>query len=167
MNNRFFIGTLILLILLSYGILFKSDSQAQLTPTKFKVAVRVQGSDNIAHLLEVEGAIKRELRTFEDVQIVENSIKDALWDYLIYIDLHKIQGYGMYAYYTSFYKKIPIRRFNPIWQEPYKKVPAVELPFSFIGTVRVNDVGNLAEVTAADFGRLLQAIREDRETRRR
>ena len=87
MNNRFFIGTLILLILLRYGILFKSDSQAQLTPTKFKVAVRVQGSDNIAHLLEVEGAIKRELRTFEDVQIVENSIKDALWDYLIYIDL--------------------------------------------------------------------------------
>lgn len=167
MNNRFFIATLILLVLLSCGILFKADSQAQLTPPKFKVAVRVQCSDNIAHQLEVEGAIKRELRTFEDVQIVENSIKDPLWDYLIYIDLHKIQGYGMYAYYTSFYNKIPIRRFNPIWQETYKKVPAVGLPFSFIGTVGVNDVSKLSEVTAADFGRLLQAIIEDREMRRR
>ena len=167
MNNRFFIGTLILLVLLSCGTLFKSDSQAQLTPTKFKVAVRVQCLDNIARQSLVEGAIKRELRTFEDVQIVGNSIKDALWDYLIYVDLYKIPDYGMYAYYTSFYNKIPIRRFNSIWQETYKKVPAVGLPFSFIGTVGVNDVGNLAEVTAADFGRLLQAIREDREMRRR
>ena len=167
MNNRFFIGTLILLVLLSCGTLFKSDSQAQLTPTKFKVAFRVQCLDNIARQSLVEGAIKRELRTFEDVQIVGNSIKDALWDYLIYVDLYKIPDYGMYAYYTSFYNKIPIRRFNSIWQETYKKVPAVGLPFSFIGTVGVNDVGNLAEVTAADFGRLLQAIREDREMRRR
>ena len=167
MRNRYFTGSFIFLVLLTCGILFKADSHAQLTPPNFKVAVRVQGSDNIAHQLEVEGAIKRELRTFKDVQIVGNSIKDPLWDYLIYIDLHKIQGYGMYAYYTSFYNKIPIRRFNPIWQETYKKVPAVGLPFSFIGTVGVNDVGNLAEVTAADFGRLLQAITEDREMRRR
>ena len=167
MNNRFFIGALILFVLFSCGILFKTDSKAQLTPPKFKVAVRVMCSENIAHKAEVEGTIKRKLQTFEDVQIVGNSIKDPLWDYLIHVDLFKIQGYGMYAYYTSFYNKIPIRHFNPIWQETYKKVPAIGLPVSFIGNVGVNDVGILAEATAADFGRLLQAIIEDREMRRR
>ena len=105
MNNRFFIGTLILLILLTCGTLFKADSQAQLTPLKFKVAVRVQCSDNITHQLEAEGAITREVRTFEGVQIVGNSIKDPLWEYLIWVDLYKVQRYGMYAFYTSFYKK--------------------------------------------------------------
>ena len=167
MKNRIFIGTLILLVLLSCGILFKPDSLAQPEPSKFKVAVRVNDLANIVHKAEVESAIKRELRSLDHVQIVGNSIKDPLWDYLIYIDLHKVQGYGMYAYYTSFYKKIPIRRFNPIWQETYKKVPAVGLPFSFMGTVGFNDVSKLSEVTAADFGRLLQAIIEDSEMRRR
>ena len=82
MNNRFFIGTLILLVLLSCGILFKADSQIQTSPTKFKVAVRVMCLENTVHQAEVEGAIKRELRTFEDVQIVGNSIKNPLWNYL-------------------------------------------------------------------------------------
>ena len=167
MNNRFFIGTLILLILLTCGTLFKADSQAQLTPLKFKVAVRVQCSDNITHQLEAEGAITREVRTFEGVQIVGNSIKDPLWEYLIWVDLYKVQRYGMYAFYTSFYKKIPVSRFNSIWQGTYKIRPGVELPISHIGVVGVNDLGDIGEVTGADFGRLLQAIKEDHERRRR
>lgn len=167
MKNGIFIGTLILLVLLSCGTLFKSDSQAQLTPTKVKVAVRVQCLDNIARQSLVEAEIKRDLRFFEGVHLVGNSIKDPLWDYLIHVDLFKIQGYGMYAYYTSFYTKIPISAFNPIWQETYKKVPGVSLPISYMGTVGVNDIGKLVEVTTADFGRLLQTIIEDREMRRR
>lgn len=111
MNNRFLIGILILLVLLSCGILFKADSQAQPEPPRFKVAVRVNDLVNIVHKADVESAIKRKLRSLDDVQIVGNSIKDSLWDYLIYVDLHKIQGYGMYAYYTSFYNKIPIKQY--------------------------------------------------------
>ena len=167
MNNRFFIGTLILLVLLSCGILFKADSQAQPELPKFKVAVRVNDLVNIVHKAEVESAIKRELRSLDDVQIVGNSIRNPLWDYLIWVDLYQIQRYGMYTFYTSFYKKIPVSRFNPIWQGTYKIRPGIELPISHMGIVGVNDLGNIGEVTGADFGRLLQAIREDREMRRR
>ena len=56
MKNRFFKGTLILLVLLTCGILIKADSQIQ-TPPKFKVAVYVQ-CDNQVHQTQVEGAIK-------------------------------------------------------------------------------------------------------------
>ena len=57
MKNRYFTGTLILLVLLTCGTLFKADSQIPQGWPKFKVGVLV-ACDNQAHQSQVEGAIK-------------------------------------------------------------------------------------------------------------
>ena len=109
LKNRYFTATLILLALLAGGILIKADSQIQQIPPKFRVAVSVECEANLSHQLQIEGAIKRELRSFGDVQIVGNDLSNGLWEYLISVNLLGIKdGYGNINHYAasySFYKK--------------------------------------------------------------
>ena len=69
MRDRFFTGTLILLVLFGCGILFKADSQAQWTLPKFHVCVKVTSDDENTKTL-IESYINRELRSLGDVKVV-------------------------------------------------------------------------------------------------
>jgi hypothetical protein len=165
MKKRFFIAALILLVLFSCGILFKADSQIQPAPTKFKVAVKVSCEDNQAHQSQLEGTIKRELRSFGDVQIVGNNISNGLWEYLINVDLYGIKNnYGNihhYAISTELYRKIPIKDIVPHWQEFYRKYPAVYLPTSYTGFVGIEKIEEMGKSIAANFdNKSLQHIRD-------
>ena len=156
MKNRFFKGTLILLVLLSCGTLFKTGTQAQLNYPKFKVAVFVQCDENLAHQAEVEGAIKRELRTFGDVQIVGNDLRNGLWDYRIRAHLFGITEYQRtdirrYAICIRYDKKVPIHRFDPDWQAYYRDIPVIEIPKGSIAIYGINKLGDLGEYIVTDF----------------
>ena len=163
MKNRFFKGTLILLVLLTCGILIKADSQIQ-TPPKFKVAVYVQ-CDNQVHQTQVEGAIKRELRSFGDVQIVGSDISNGLWEYRIVVHLLGIEETGgkiyQYAYSVKFYEKVPNNHFDSRWQEYYRKYPAIYIPTGQTGYVGLNKLEDMGKNAATKFDKdHLQPIRD-------
>ena len=162
MKNRVFTGTLILLVLLTCGIFIKADSQIQTPSPKFKVAVRVN-CDNQVHQSLLEGTIKRELRSFGDVQIVGSN--SGLWKYLITVNLFGIEEHdgkvNAYATSTRFYIKIPIEHIAPHWQEHYRESPAVYLPTGYTGVYGINKIETLGKTTAADFDKgALQPIRD-------
>lgn len=166
MKNRYFTGTLILLVLLSCGILIKADSQIPQAWPKFKVGVHIT-CDNQAHQSQVEGAIKRELRSFGDVQIVGNNLRYGLWDYMISTHLFGIKDlYGninAYATSTKFYEKVPIKHIAPPWQEHHREFPAVYVPVSYTGTFGINTLEDLGKTTAANFDKkYLQPMRDIR-----
>ena len=163
MKNRFFKGTLILLVLLTCGILIKADSQIQ-KPPKLKVAVYVQ-CDNQVHQTQVEGAIKRELRSFGDVQIVGSDISNGLWDYRIVVHLLGIEStHGSIHQYASsmhFYVKVPIEHFALRWQESYIKYPAIHIPTGQTGYVGINKLEDMGKNAATKFDKdHLQPIRD-------
>ena len=167
MKNRYFTSTLILLVLLTCGILIKANSQIQPTPPKFKVAVSVQCEENSVHQSQVEGVIKRELRSFGDVEIVGGDLSNALWEYMIRVHLFGIDGTDgqIHHYATSikFYKKVPIEHFNPDWQAHYREFPAVLIPSSATGTFGINKLEHLGIITAVDFDKeYLQPVRDVR-----
>lgn len=164
MKNRFSIGMFILLILFGCGILFKAGSQAEPTPPYFRVAV-VVNCNNEVHQSQVEDALKRELRSFGDVQIVEDSTSDPLWMYKISIQLFGITeidgGIHRYAISQVFYQLIPNEHFKPGWQEWYKKYPAVTLPMIYTGLAGINQLEGVAKTTAANFDEShLQPVRD-------
>ena len=167
LENRYFTVMLILLVLLTGGILIKADSQIQLVSPKFKVAVSVTCEENLSHRLQVDGAIKRELRSFGDVQIVGNDISDGLWEYFIDVNLLEIKdSYGnisLYAASYSFYKKIPIEHFAPHWQEFYRKYPAINIPRGYTGAVGIQKLEQQLKAVTADFDKeYLQHVRDFR-----
>ena len=163
MKVRFFTGMLISLVLLSSGILFKAHSQVQPAYPKFKVAVDVQCDENETHQTLVEGGIKRGLRTFGDVQIVGSGLRNPLWDYRISVTLFKIPNFQMYAYSANLYTKVPVDRFDPFWQEQYNRLPAIEYPTTYIGSVGIRNTFKISEVVVADFDKVLQPVRDVRE----
>ncbi len=165
MKNRYFTGTLILFVLLVCGILFKADSQIQPAPLKFKVAVSVDCKVNPAHQSLIEGIIKRELRSFEDVQIVGDNLYNGLWEYMISVNLMGIKTSDgkiyQYAICREFYKKVPIEHFDPHWRRFYSGYPAITIPSNTIGNFGINKLEIMAKSTAADFDKiLLQPIRD-------
>ena len=164
MKNRYFTGTLILLVLLTCGILIKADSQTPQAWPKFKVAVDVD-CDNQVHQSQVEGAIKRELRSFGDVQIVGNDLRNGLWDYMISVHLFTIKdSYGNFMFYATsikLYRKVPIEYIVPHWQEHHRKFPAVYIPVSYTGNAGINKLEDLGKTTAANFDKeYLQPVRD-------
>ena len=171
MKNRYFTCTLILLFLLTCGILIKADSQGQLAPPKFKIAVSVS-CKNEAHQAQVEGAIKRELRSFGDVQIVGSDFRHALWEFRIDIHLMGIKNsYGninKYAISESYYVKVPIEHITPDWQGYYREYPAICLLSTFTGYVGVQKLDQISKTTPASFDKTyLQPARDSRERRSR
>ena len=166
MKNRYFTGTLILLVLLTCGILIKANSQIPLALPKFRVAVNVE-CDNQAHQSQVEGAIKRELRSYGDVQIVGNDITNGLWEYRINVHLFGIKDpYGnihQYAISSRFYEKVPINHIVPDWQAYYRKHPAIFIPTGSTGYVGVNKMEEIAKTYSARFDKdYLQPMRDIR-----
>ena len=164
MKNRYFTGTLILLILLISGILIKADSQIQPAFPKFRVAIYVN-CENQSHQLQVEGVIKRELRSFGDVQIVGNDIRNGLWQFRISVTLlgFKETDGNIYTYATctNFYRKVPIEAFAPPWQEFFRETPAVYFPDGFIGTHGIQKLESLGKSVAAQFDtNYLQPVRD-------
>ena len=171
LKNRYFTVMLILLVALTCGILIKADSQIQPAPPKFKVAVSVTCEENLSHQSQLEGAIKRELRSFGDVQIVGDDILNGLWDYFIRVRLVGIEdSYGntnRYATSTSFYKKVPIDHFVPNLQAYYRKFPRrfpeVEFPTNYTGVLGIDKLENRGVSIAANFDKnYLQPVRDFR-----
>ena len=167
LKNRYFTVMLILLVLLTCGILIKADSQIQSVPPKFKVAVLVECEENQVHQLQVEGAIKRELRSFGDVEIVGNALRNALWEYIINVHLYAIKdSYGninRYATSLVFYAKVPIEQFNPYWQAHYKEFPAIHIPIGSTGVFGINRLEILSKSAAAELDtQYLQRVRDIR-----
>ena len=167
MKNRYFTGTLILFVLLTCGILIKADSQIQPAPPKFKVAVSVACDENQAHQTLLEAAIKRELRSFGDVEIVGNDRSNGLWEYMIYVHLFGIDSLDgkirRYAVSTKYFQKVPIERFHPAWQVFHRENPAVLIPSSYTGTVGIDKLEQVGKFTAADFDKkYLQGVRDFR-----
>lgn len=166
-KNRYFTVLLILLVLLTGGIFFKAHSQIQSTPPKFRVAVNVSCEDNQAHQSLVEGVIKRELRSFGDVQIVGNEVSNGLWKYMIDVHLFGIKDsygkIGQYAMSYSFFEKVPIENFVPDSRAFYRKYPAVYLPIKYTGYVGINKLEESGKTIAANFdNKHLQPIRDIR-----
>ena len=159
MKNRYFTSTLILLILLTCGILIKASSQTQPALPKFRVAVLIDGIDNQVHQSQLEGAIKRELRSFKDVQIVGNDLKYGLWEYIIHINLFRLQD--TYATSTIFYEKIPIEDITSYRQEYYRKFPAIGIPLIYTGYVGIDRLEDFGKITVTEFDKKhLQPIRD-------
>ena len=166
MKNKYFTVTLILLVLLICGILIKADSQIQPVPPKFRVAVNVE-CDNPAHQSQVEGTIKRELRSFGDVEIVGNHRRNGLWEYMISVVLLGIKDSNgniiMYATSTNFFEKVPIRHFDPAWQAYYREIPAIYIPLGSTGRYGIYKLESLGKGTAAYFDKMqLQSMRDAR-----
>ena len=164
MKNRYSTGTLILIVLLTCGIFIKADSQIPQAWPTFKVAVNVQ-CDNQVHQSQVEGAIKRELRSFGDVQIVGNDLRNGLWEYMISVHLFGFKdAYGrinVYATSTEFYKKVPIEHFDSFWEAHYREYPAIYIPDGATGTYGINRLESMGKITAANFDKkYLQHIRD-------
>ena len=159
MKNKYITGTLILLFLFICGILIKADSQIQSEPFKFKVGVKVSCEQNLVHQSLIERIIKRELRSFGDVQIVAGDTNNPLWDWLIKVHLIESRGShsnNLMGYATSidFYVKIPIKDFVPDQQAFYRRNPAVLLPYSYIGTYGLGDLEKLGETAATEFDKM-------------
>ena len=165
MKNRYFTYTLILLV--TCGILIKSDSQIQTEPPKLKVGVHVTCDGNLVHQSQVEGIIKRELRSFEDVQIVAGNMQNPLWDFLIYVHILEIRVLHNdligYATSVNFYVKVPIKDFIPDEKAFYRRNPAVLLPINYIGYYDRSNLEKLGEFVVAEFDKKwLQRARDRR-----
>ena len=169
MKNRYITTTLILITLITYGILIKADSQIQPAPLKFKVAVDVECKENQAHQSQAEGAIKRELRSLGDVQIVGSDIRNALWEYRLNLHLIRLENsyrnINSYAYSLSFYAKVPIEHFDPHWQEYYREFPVVYIPTLYTGEIGINTLESLGKIAANNFDKTYLQPQRDTRTR--
>ena len=167
MKNRYFTGTLILIVLLASGILIKSESQIQQIPQKFKVGVRVSFNEVVVRSL-VEGYIKKELRGLGDIEIVGADIRDGLWDYIIALDLVGLEiipnePVTAYAVCIQYYWRVPFDRFKPIYQNEFEGLPTVYYPHVQVGAYGIDQLENLGKIAVASFDTMyLQPYRDER-----
>ena len=156
MKDRCFAASLILLVLLTSGILFKANSQERKIFSNFKVAVRVQCPEN--HHVEnlMESYIKQELRSFKDVDIVGSNANPPMWQKLI--DIHAMEikdSSGMntrsFAICSKFYNRIDATLFFDFIRDIYEKFPAVHLPKGSIAHYGINKLEFFCKAVVTDF----------------
>lgn len=164
MKDRFVPGTLILIVVLSCGILFKADSQTQRLPYEFTTAVIVD-CENQVHKSLIEDTLKRELRSIRDVKIVEYEREYASWNLAVSISLIKIPkdyAENVYAYSTEFYERVPASHFLPTFRNLYRRHTPVLIPVSFTGYSTFEKVADIARINATEFeNRMVKPIRKN------
>ena len=161
---RYTTGLLILLILLVCGLLIKANSQLSVPPANFSIAVEVV-CDNPVHKSLIEDAIKQELRNLGDVHIVTADFVDALWEYLIIVQLFPIDDDlgSVIRYATSrvYLKKVPIEHIDKNWQAFYRKYPALNMPTTYTGRCGIHKLDDFGKSVVNDFDEAyLQNIRD-------
>ena len=155
MKNRYFTGTLILIVLLTCGILIKADSQIQFAPPKFKVGTMVVSENDQINSL-MENYFKQELRKIDDVEVVDGDRLDPQWDLLISAHVLEIkhrsgESTGFAAICLRFYNRIPSSHFKDKWQSKYEDLAAVHLPTGHVAYHPISDLDTYCKECVMDF----------------
>ena len=171
MKNRYFKGTLILLVLLTCGILIKADSQIYLSTPKFKVGTMVVCENPRINSL-MENHLKQELRKIDDVEVVDGDRLNPQWDLLISAQVLEIkhrtgESTGVAAISLRFYNRIPTSYFKEKWQSKYTDLAAVHLPTGHVAYHPISDLDTYCKECVVDFeGKYLVGMRYMKELRR-
>lgn len=151
------------LLIMSVFCLQGSQSQVsgQTAPEKFKVAVIVSKSNDDTESEKslknlMRSYIKRELRSLQDVEIVDHVLDRATVQYVITIEMlepKRTDGSksGLLAISDNFLKRIPPSRFNNLWHEYYTKNPAFEYPLGGVRTLGRTRIDEACKNIVADF----------------
>lgn len=151
------------LLIMSVFCLQGSQSQVsvQAAPEKFKVAVIVSRSNDDTDSEKsqknlMRSWIKRELRSLQDVEIVDYVLDRATVQYLISITMLEVRyadgsKTGLFAISLGFRKRIPPSRFNDFWREHYTKFPAFEVPGGGVYTSVEASLDKFCKSIVADF----------------
>ena len=150
---------LCMFILLTITLLCLQGSHSQVSvqtePEKFKVAVIVSKSNDdttseksLKNLMR--SYIKRELRSLQDVEIVDPILDRATVQYVISIAMLE-RGTGLVAMSYLYAKRIPPNRFKDVWHKHYTKIPAFEPPDGGVITVDRDHLDKKCKSIVADF----------------
>lgn len=171
MKNRYFTGTLILLVWLTCGILIKADSQRQTPTHKYKVGTMVVSENHRINSL-MENHLKQELRKIDDVEVVDGDRLNPQWDLLISIQVLEIKhrsgaSTGLAAICLRFYNRIPTSYFKDKWQSKYEDLAAVHLPTGNVAYHPISDLDTYCKESVVDFEqKYLVGMRYLKERRR-